>query len=159
MEPSIKTRHTFGTMLAKAGVSLQVAQRLMRHSAPKLTANTYTHLGLLDMQGAVDKLPALESEDTHPVAAVSVAREVAPTSAPKGHLPSFSGNLEGDNPNRVTDHATGTLANKDKGCQGVAREKNGVPGRNRTRNLLVRSQTLYPIELRVRMAWCGRRKV
>ena len=32
----------------------------------------------------------------------------------------------------------------------MGKDKNGVPERNRTPNLLVRSQTLYPIELRVR---------
>ena len=32
-------RHTFGTLLAKAGVSMQVSQPAMRHSTPTLTAN------------------------------------------------------------------------------------------------------------------------
>ena len=49
-------RHTFGTMLAKSGASLQVAQRAMRHSDPKLTANIYTHLGLLDVAGAIQAI-------------------------------------------------------------------------------------------------------
>jgi hypothetical protein len=57
-------RHKFGTMLAKAGVPLQVAQKAMRHSTPVLTANVYTHLGLLDVAGAVDKLPKIVSTDT-----------------------------------------------------------------------------------------------
>ena len=52
-------RHTFGTMLARSGVSLQVAQRAMRHSTPALTSNLYTHLGLLDLAEAVETLPAL----------------------------------------------------------------------------------------------------
>jgi integrase len=51
-------RHTFGTMLARAGVPLQVAQRAMRHSTPALTANCYTHLGLMDISGAVNCLPS-----------------------------------------------------------------------------------------------------
>ncbi len=54
-------RHTFGTMLARSGVPLQVAQRAMRHSDPKLTANVYTHLDLGDMGAAVAALPALGS--------------------------------------------------------------------------------------------------
>ena len=33
-------------------------------------------------------------------------------------------------------------------------EKNGAPGKTRTPNLLIRSQTLYPIELRAR-GGCG----
>ena len=51
-------RKTFGTHLARAGVSLRVAQELMRHSDPKLTANLYTDPRLLDAGGAVDLLPA-----------------------------------------------------------------------------------------------------
>jgi integrase len=39
-------RHTFGTMLAKGGVMPRVAQELLRHSDPRLTANVYTHLRL-----------------------------------------------------------------------------------------------------------------
>jgi integrase len=52
-------RTTFGSMLARAGVPLTTAQRLMRHSDPKLTAVTYTDPKLLDMAGAVEALPAL----------------------------------------------------------------------------------------------------
>lgn len=53
-------RKTFGTHLAKAGVDLRIAQRLMRHSDPKLTSMIYTDPVLLDMRGAVDRAtPAL----------------------------------------------------------------------------------------------------
>ncbi len=52
-------RHTFGTMLARSGVPLQVAQRAMRHSTPTLTANVYTHLDLGDVAGAVGQLPCI----------------------------------------------------------------------------------------------------
>jgi len=49
-------RVTYGTALARAGVRLQVAQRLMRHSTPVLTANVYTRLELHDLRGAVESL-------------------------------------------------------------------------------------------------------
>ncbi len=49
-------RTTFGTGLAAAGVPLITAQKLMRHSDPKLTANVYTDPRLLDMAGAVEAL-------------------------------------------------------------------------------------------------------
>jgi integrase/recombinase XerC len=39
-------RTTFATLLAKAGVSIQSAQRLMRHSDPRLTVKHYTKLDL-----------------------------------------------------------------------------------------------------------------
>jgi integrase len=41
-------RVTFGTSLARAGVSLALAQKLLRHSTPVLTANIYTRLWVVD---------------------------------------------------------------------------------------------------------------
>jgi integrase len=52
-------RHTFGTHLSKAGVSLRTAQAAMRHSDPSLTANVYTDPKLLDVAGALEALPKL----------------------------------------------------------------------------------------------------
>lgn len=52
-------RHTFGTMLAKSGVSLVIAQRAMRHSTPDLTANLYTHLETADVRDACESLPSI----------------------------------------------------------------------------------------------------
>ncbi len=52
-------RHTFGTLLNKAKVPLATAQKLMRHSDPKLTANTYTHVLLDDKAEALAKLPTI----------------------------------------------------------------------------------------------------
>ncbi len=50
-------RVTFATNLARGGVSLQLAQRLLRHSTPVLTSNTYTVLGRDDERRAVAALP------------------------------------------------------------------------------------------------------
>lgn len=52
-------RHTFATLLAKAGVLPRMAQELMRHSDIRLTMNTYTHLQLIDTAGAVEALPSI----------------------------------------------------------------------------------------------------
>ncbi len=49
-------RVTYATMLARAGVSLVQAQKLMRHSDPKLTANIYTRLRLDDAHEAVARI-------------------------------------------------------------------------------------------------------
>ena len=49
-------RYRFATSLAQAGVPLQAAQRLMRHSDPKLTANVYTLLDLGNLAAEVGKL-------------------------------------------------------------------------------------------------------
>lgn len=52
-------RAQYITSLARAGVSLQTAQRLARHSTPVLTANIYSKLGLDDLVAGVRKLPAI----------------------------------------------------------------------------------------------------
>lgn len=44
------------TSLARAGVPLAVAQKLARHSDPRLTANTYSRLDICDLAGAVERL-------------------------------------------------------------------------------------------------------
>jgi integrase len=48
-------RATFATSLARAEVPLVVAQHLMRHADPKLTANVYTKLELHDKREAVER--------------------------------------------------------------------------------------------------------
>ncbi|MCB1276448.1 site-specific integrase [Prosthecobacter sp.] len=58
-------RKTFGTLLALAGVPPQIAQRLMRHSDPKLTCNIYTDAGLLPINETIHKLGSLMEEWTH----------------------------------------------------------------------------------------------
>ncbi len=50
---------SFISHLALSGVPLAVAQKLARHSDPRLTANVYTHLGLADLARAVEALPPL----------------------------------------------------------------------------------------------------
>jgi integrase len=61
-------RHSFGTLLSKGGVAPRTAQAAMRHSSIDLTMNVYTDPKLLDVQGALDTLPALplgaEQKDT-----------------------------------------------------------------------------------------------
>jgi integrase/recombinase XerC len=51
-------RVCFGVMLAKAGVPLVIAQQLMQHSTPVLTANIYSRVGG-ELAGEVAKLPSL----------------------------------------------------------------------------------------------------
>jgi integrase len=63
-------RKTFGTRLAMAGVPLTVAQRLMRHSDPKLTSNLYTDVRLLDLHGAVESMAAIGQSSSKVVAKV-----------------------------------------------------------------------------------------
>ncbi len=55
-------RGLLGSYLAAAGVHPRVAQELMRHSDIKLTMGVYTDLGVLDVRGALDKLPRLPGQ-------------------------------------------------------------------------------------------------
>ena len=49
-------RGTTATLLARAGVSRVVAQCILRHSDPRLTANVYTRADLSDLQAGVDQM-------------------------------------------------------------------------------------------------------
>jgi integrase/recombinase XerD len=50
-------RHTYITRLAMSNERPKVVQELARHSKLELTMNVYTHLGIHDLQGAVDRMP------------------------------------------------------------------------------------------------------
>lgn len=56
-------RHQFISNLARGRVHPKEAQQLARHSTITLTLDTYTHLGIVDLAGALDALPALPSID------------------------------------------------------------------------------------------------
>ena len=50
-------RHTAATRLARNGVPIATAQRILRHSDPKITMGIYSHLGIIDTHAAVEGLP------------------------------------------------------------------------------------------------------
>jgi len=62
-------RHTYGSLLAKAGIAPRVAMSLMRHTDMRLTMNVYTDPKIFDMAGAVEKLPAMKAFVTPVIAA------------------------------------------------------------------------------------------
>ena len=55
-------RHTYGSMLAAAGVHPSVAQKLMRHSTITLTMDLYTHVYSGTDATAIDCLPSFEKQ-------------------------------------------------------------------------------------------------
>jgi integrase len=57
-------RATFATSLARTGAPLALAQRLMRHSTPALTANVYTRFAPHDDHAAVARLDAARATDS-----------------------------------------------------------------------------------------------
>ena len=100
-------RTTFGTFLSTTGTSPRTAQAAMRHSDIKLTMGVYTDPRLLDVRGAVERLPALPLPNTTNSTS-EVVREtetdndgesdqnlVAPTVAPTRCIGGHSGSLPG----------------------------------------------------------------
>ena len=126
-------RHSFGTLLSKAGVAPRTAQAAMRHSKIDLTMNVYTDPKLLDVAGALDSLPSLDwksspsteravmratgtdardasADSRHAVN--SVAPVVAPTVGNRGHFGSFAVISSDDDDERTARSAT--LENRTK---------------------------------------------
>jgi integrase len=62
-------RVSFITHLALGGVPLAVAQKLARHSDPRLTSNVYTSLSLAELHKAVQALPPTGATPAGPKAA------------------------------------------------------------------------------------------
>jgi hypothetical protein len=56
-------RGQFISSLAAGGVHPKVAQVLARHSTITLTMDHYTHLDVLDVAGALDKLPRVRKAE------------------------------------------------------------------------------------------------
>jgi len=62
-------RHTYGTLLSKAGVSPREAMELMRHTDLRLTMKVYTDPRIFDLAAAVAKLPLPPVEHKNAAAA------------------------------------------------------------------------------------------
>ncbi len=56
-------RHTFISNLVAGGVHPKLAQQLARHSSITLTMDRYSHVGLLDMNSALESLPTITTTD------------------------------------------------------------------------------------------------
>ena len=57
-------RGQFISELGRSGVPLQTAQKLARHSDPRLTANHYTHLAVSDLASAIERIQTPNSTST-----------------------------------------------------------------------------------------------
>lgn len=57
-------RHVFCTALLRRGVSLQIAQRLMRHRSVKITDSVYSHYLLIDLAGPINSQPIVRRQLT-----------------------------------------------------------------------------------------------
>ena len=56
-------RHSYGTLLSKAGVNPREAMELMRHTDMRLTMKVYTDPRIFNLAAAVEKLPSLTPDD------------------------------------------------------------------------------------------------
>jgi integrase len=66
-------RMSFCTWLKRGGVDLRDAQRLMRHSDPRLTSNVYSDLRVADLRAAVEKGLAGPAKAAAPAAEAKTA--------------------------------------------------------------------------------------
>jgi len=76
------TRHTTATLLLAAGVDLYAVARILRHSDPKITFETYAHLVPGYLHEQIDRLPKLEK-----FAALVLQEPKTAETAPRGLLP------------------------------------------------------------------------
>lgn len=70
-------RHAFNQTMQEAGIPFRHAQRFMRHSDPKHTANTYLDSDGLDLRGSIDRMPIIQSPSRTATSVVGVV-EVCP---------------------------------------------------------------------------------
>jgi len=131
-------RHTFGTLLSKAGVFARTAQAAMRHSSIDLTMNTYTDPKLLDVAGAVETLPSLplgngpqQGENvlsrtgTNDSSASQFAPKFAPTLAQRGQTWSFLDQIDGNEGGTAGDRSAGGNVLSDKDLRPLSVADNG----------------------------------
>jgi hypothetical protein len=71
-------RGQFISLLAASGVHPKVAQVLARHSTITLTMDYYTHLDVLDVAGALEKLPDLSPSATSKPIGVAIDTNLQP---------------------------------------------------------------------------------
>jgi len=86
-------RYTFATKLARSGVSQRLAQELMRHSDPKLTAQIYTDASQLPTVGAIE---SLEWGKADPTASKECTQIDTQNLDSEGLLPSSDDATEGE---------------------------------------------------------------
>jgi integrase len=120
-------RHRFGSELALANVPPKVAQTLMRHSTITLTLDRYSHVGLYDTAGALDRLPAIPgpSPQTEPTSIRATGTDGGHINDLVGHYLATGG--EGNRGNvRDSDVMTELNPQMETGCNSL--EMKGVEG-------------------------------
>ena len=123
-------RTTLGTQLARAGVTPQVAQRIMRHSDYKTTLKHYTVLGLTDTAAAMDRLPGIALK--RQAAAATGTTDTAPQALPDSTQPFCQQLGRGTGQNRAASRGEMTIGGDRPGnektprMQGFLRDSGGI---------------------------------
>ena len=76
-------RHTFISNLAACGIHPKLAQQLARHSTIALTMDRYTHLGLIDMNSALESLPNIAAPESQTMRATGTTDDAPVLSCTK----------------------------------------------------------------------------
>jgi len=93
-------RGTTATLLARAGAPLVVAQRILRHSDPRLTANVYSRVDLGDLRDGINRI-ALPADSVAPPQTASqgvTLQGFVATLSPGGGSPEDEGRESSKNP-------------------------------------------------------------
>jgi len=97
-------RHTFGSLLSATGTAPGTAQAAMRHSDIDLTMNVYTDPRLLDVSGAIDRLPDLPLDGslsrTERETEAATGTDGKPDSPARQFAPGFAPNSDNSGANR-----------------------------------------------------------
>jgi len=154
-------RHSFGTMLAAAGVHPKTAQQLMRHSDINLTMSRYTHVLRGQERSAIESLPDLDKlpqsqkqvktgTDNSTVDAIgkTVAKSSATYSDSKRSKHSKTLQFIAKQGCDREEKENPVLSAKISDLTAKTREKKNTPGRIRTCDPWFRRPVLYPTELR-----------
>ena len=149
-------RHQFISNLAAAGVHPKIAQTLARHSTITLTMDRYTHMAVSDVAGALEHLPKLGYEAEAAQSTGTDNRNMKPTDFSVGFSCTNSASSEvttgHQGSSAVPEPSSGAvdkkqakpLKNKGFGtsCPPLSGDAPSAPCRNRTYNLLIKSQLL-----------------
>ncbi len=149
-----------------AGANVKEAMELARHSDPKLTLKTYARVGMFNLAKVLDGMPNADASTAREPEAMkatgtdgggSSRQNQGPQKGPHSgpHSPHGLANVSaarrgepGDSESGSNDRKGYKLAGLHTSARHSAAEGENTGEGSRTPNLLIRSQVLYPIELR-----------
>ena len=125
------------------GVPIREAMELMRHSDMRLTTKIYTDLGLLNesKNRVIDNLPKMSLD-------LNAILNDKPKAATGIHGMSLDGKTESFKAKKKLVKSEAKCLNLSGNIIEGHNNKNGIPGKIRTCDPLIRSQMLYPLSYR-----------